>query len=223
MKIVSRWDTGKVLFEDEETELIKCIEHAVREKVSLYGADLRGANLRGANLQYADLQYAYLRGANLRDAYLRDANLQDADLRGANLQYANLHGANLQYAYLRDAYLRDANLQDADLRGANLQYAIIDMDEVPVVDQIDTQILALVEAGKGVLEMNAWHTCETTHCRAGWAIHLAGEAGKKLEEKMGPENAGAFIYLKSCGIIPDFHCSNEVALADMRDRAAKGC
>jgi hypothetical protein len=30
--------------------------------------------------------------------------------------------------------------------------------------------------------MTTWHSCENTHCWAGWVVTLAGEAGKKLEQ-----------------------------------------
>jgi hypothetical protein len=29
--------------------------------------------------------------------------------------------------------------------------------------------------------MRTWHTCENTHCWAGWVVTLAGDEGKKLE------------------------------------------
>lgn len=29
--------------------------------------------------------------------------------------------------------------------------------------------------------MSNWHTCNNTHCWAGWVVALAGEEGKKLE------------------------------------------
>jgi hypothetical protein len=29
--------------------------------------------------------------------------------------------------------------------------------------------------------MGTWHSCENTHCWAGWVVTLAGEEGKKLE------------------------------------------
>ena len=40
------------------------------------------------------------------------------------------------------------------------------------------------------LDMSVWHTCSTTHCIAGWAIHLAGEYGRDLEERFGSRIAG---------------------------------
>jgi hypothetical protein len=68
--------------------------------------------------------------------------------------------------------------------------------------------------------MDQWHTCETTHCRAGWAIHLAGVAGKVLEHCCGSNVAGALIHIASSpaleGKVPNFFASNEAALADIR-------
>jgi hypothetical protein len=69
--------------------------------------------------------------------------------------------------------------------------------------------------------MTNWHTCETAHCRAGWAIHLAGGFGYGLEYAFGPSLAGALIYARAYpGMkVPDFHASNEDALADIEARA----
>jgi uncharacterized protein YjbI with pentapeptide repeats len=134
IKIVSRWDSNKVLVVGKYA--------SIRETCEKNKKDLRDANLIGANLRDADLGGAYLRGAdlggaNLGGAYLRGANLGGADLGGANLggaylRDANLGGADLGGAYLRGAnlggadlggaYLRGANLRDADLRGAENYY-----------------------------------------------------------------------------------------------------
>ena len=129
--------------------------------------------------------------ADLSDADLRDANLRDAELRDADLSYADL-----SYADLRDANVRN----------------------VPVVPRLHQQILSALDGG-GSLNMAEWHTCETTHCRAGWAVHLAGEAGKALEQKIGSYAAGAFITIASCPWmerVPDFYATNEDAMADIR-------
>jgi uncharacterized protein YjbI with pentapeptide repeats len=202
----------------------------------LRGCDQRDSDLGGSDLRYADLRYANLRGANLRGANLHGANLRGANLRGANLRYANLHGANPRYANLHGANLRYANLRYANLHGANLRYAnlhganlrgadlryanlhgAIGLPVAPVVPRIDAAILAALEAG-GTLAMDTWHTCETTHCRAGWAIVLAGDAGRKLRSLTTPYLAGRLIYEASrpgmrC---PDFFASDDAALADIR-------
>ena len=156
-------------------------------------ADLRRANLCSANLCSANLCSANLRGANLCSADLRGANLCSADLRGADLCRANLCRANLCRA-----------------KGVT----------APVIPNLDDAILAAIESG-GTLNMDSWHTCETTHCRAGWAVHLAGVAGQALEDRVGPSAAGALIYHASTGHVPDFMASNEAALADIRACAAK--
>ena len=70
--------------------------------------------------------------------------------------------------------------------------------------------------------MGIWHKCETTHCRAGWAIHLAGEAGYALEKRLDdPVRAGRAIYLASAGYAPHFYASDEAAMADLKRRAAE--
>jgi hypothetical protein len=93
----------------------------------------------------------------------------------------------------------------------------------PIVPHLDAAILAAIEREGCALDMARWHTCETTHCRAGWAIHLAGEAGYALEKVYGSENAGAIIYLRSRPgkPVPDFYASDEEAMADLRRCAAE--
>jgi len=172
VKIVSRDDASKVLFEADVLTIRECVEIAVRS---------------GANLAYA--------------------KLEGVDLTGADLRYVDLTGANLAYAKL--AY---ANLTGANLEGAN----------IPSIPNIDAAILRAIDEG-GRLNMGDWHTCKTTHCRAGWAIHLAGEAGRELEKKLGPSAAGALIYAASRPNepVPDFYATDEEALADIRAHAAK--
>ena len=153
----------------------------------LHGADLHGADLRWASLHGADLHGADLHGADLHGANLHGASLRWADLHGADLHGANLHGANLRWANLHGASLRDANLRGADLKGAA---------GIPVaVDSGDRlrEVAAVATASHDGLYMDLWHTCPTTHCIAGWAIHLAGEPGRLLEEMHGPELAGRML------------------------------
>jgi len=66
--------------------------------------------------------------------------------------------------------------------------------------------------------MGHWHTCETTHCRAGWVVHLAGAAGYALEKFHNVELAAMLIYRESGYHInpAKFYQSNEEALADMK-------
>ena len=221
--------------DDDQQPIRTAIERAVKTR----------ANLTRANLTDADLTDADLAGAYLTDANLTRANLTDADLAGANLARAYLARANLTDADLTDADLTDADLTDADLAGAsNLPSDVTATDphepyerkvtpraqrlaerakayrelhpDVPVVEQLDRKILALIDAGTGSLNMSDWHTCETTHCRAGWAIHLAGAAGYALEKRYDAERAGVMIYRASTGRVPNFFASNERALEDIK-------
>jgi hypothetical protein len=210
------------------------------------------ANLADANLAGADLTDADLTGADLTDANLADANLADANLAGADLTDADLTGANLAGADLTDADLTGADLTGADLTDADgidptstastassktreewlAQRASSDEDRakrfrernptIPVVEALDARILAAVTTGGGKLDMSDWHTCDTTHCRAGWAIHLAGQEGYALEEELGSaERAGRAIYRASTGRVPHFFASTDDALEDIKACAAR--
>jgi len=68
--------------------------------------------------------------------------------------------------------------------------------------------------------MSKWHTCDTTHCRAGWVTTIAGDQGKKLEDYYGPILAAVKIYKVSSSIEVKwalrFFESNKTAMADMK-------
>ena len=233
-EIRNRW-SGNVQF----TADIDCSEDTpLRFKIGLAvkwafksGVVLRDADLRGADLRDADLRGAVLRDAVLRDADLSGADLRDADLSGAVLRGADLSGAVLRGAVLRDAVLsgavlsgavlRGAVLRGADLSGADLSGAVLrdaDLSGVPRIPNIHQEVFKAASA-PGALNMRDWHTCDTTHCRAGWVIALAGEAGRAMEFCMGTPAAAAMIYLASdpkIEKIPDFYCGNTEALEDMK-------
>ena len=91
--------------------------------------------------------------------------------------------------------------------------------EVPVIEGIHKRILEAVSAPDCSLDMATWHKCETTHCRAGWVVTLAGEQGKSLEKFYGTAHAAFLIYKASdpqLPAYPDFYCTNDAAMADMR-------
>jgi hypothetical protein len=238
-EIKDRWN-GSVIYRSETATTIKAAVLECVEKARGSGAraNLADANLADANLAGANLADANLAGADLAGAYLARANLADADLADADLAGA----------YLARAYLARANLADADLAGARNVPTVTDAParseaprepyrrltnpneiaeryrgrhpEVPVIERLDAKILERIEQG-GALDMGHWHSCETTHCRAGWAIHLAGEAGAELERKHGPFHAGAMIYRASLGRAPHFFATNERAMEDIRRCAAE--
>jgi len=224
-----------------QAKLKQAVFMAVSDGADLTGADLRGADLEGAYLRGADLTGANLRGAdltgaNLTGAYRRGADLTGANLRGADLTGANLRGADLEGAYLtgaypRGAYLTGAYRRGADLTGANLRGADLTGAyrrgaylegaylNVPVIKNIHQEIQKATKH-KGALKMGDWH-CGTSHCRAGWAVHLAGDAGYELEKKTSTATAAYLIYRKSSDLpfALNFYASNEDALAEINRMA----
>ena len=94
---------------------------------------------------------------------------------------------------------------------------------VPTITDIHQKVFAAASAPEA-LDMGTWHgSCGTTHCRAGWVVHLAGEAGYALERFHNTELAALLIYDASSGLPPvspvRFYDGNEEGLADMRRMA----
>ena len=120
-----------------------------------------------------------------------------ANLSGANLSGAILSGANLAHANLSNANLSNANLSGAILSSVN--FSGVDFTNTggfAIADDAPQRLQAVAQAALAsdcALRMNFWHTCETTHCIAGWAIHQAGALGRMLEHAHGPEIAGLML------------------------------
>ncbi|WP_045769519.1 pentapeptide repeat-containing protein [Xanthomonas albilineans] len=147
--------------------------------------------------EVAEKSYGMQLGFAINSAVSSRANLIGADLIGANLRSANLIGADL----------RGADLRSADLRRCPV-----------VINNIHSAVYAAASQPMA-LEMGDWHTCDTTHCRAGWVVTLAGDGGRALEYAYGTSTAAALIYMSSdpqLEHIPDFYCGNDKALEDMR-------
>jgi hypothetical protein len=197
---------------------------------NLAGANLADANLADANLARADLARADLADANLAGAYLAGADLAGADLARADLARADLARANLADANRADAKDMPTLPVDTDpakaveraawrrlTRSESMRRFRERHPDVPIVENLDRKILDSIQSPGCGLEMGAWHTCETTHCRGGWAIHHAGDAGYALEKKVGdPAVAARMIYRASTGRSPHFYAANERALEDIR-------
>ena len=167
-------------------------------KIDLSGANLRNfnltrtnlvkANLSSANLSEADLDSADLTGANLVKADLSGANLTNASLAGADLSKVNLTNASLAGADLSGANLTNANLVDMNLANVNLSLAnltgvkgIATKEEEMKAAQ---KVLSMISQPGNKLDMSCWHTCETSHCIAGWLCpeneYPAKEAARKV-------------------------------------------
>jgi len=139
-----------------------------------------------------------------------------AAVRMALRSGVDLNGADLRGAVLRGAVLRGVDLRGVDLCGAVLCDAVL--HGVPVIPNIHQAVYAAASQ-PGALDMSSWHTCDATHCRAGWVVTLAGEAGAAMEFCLGTPAAAALIYAKSDASlerVPNFYADNANALADMQ-------
>ena len=111
--------------------------------------------------------------------------------------------------------MNERDLSGVNLSVANLSGAIgLPMVVVPDIDRV---IAAAISDGIGKLNMETWHTCKTTHCRAGWAVVLAGDAGAELEKSIGTSAAAAVIYANSRPgqPVPNWTATNEEALREL--------
>ena len=89
---------------------------------------------------------------------------------------------------------------------------------VPIIENIHQTVYAAASAPKA-LDMSTWHTCGTTHCRAGWVVTLAGAPGAALEKRFDTPLAAWLIYKASdpnIKYLPNWFTDNASALADMK-------
>lgn len=96
---ISRKNRKPIIIE-EATTVKEAVKYAIRNGISLEGADLYRADLSGVDLSEMNLRDANLRHTDLSYADLSYANLLFAHLNGANLSHANLSGANIDYSCL---------------------------------------------------------------------------------------------------------------------------
>lgn len=90
--------------------------------------------------------------------------------------------------------------------------------KIPVIKNIHQEVLKAV-SNPNALNMSHWHTCETTHCRAGWVVHLSGQEGKELEKRTSTLFAAMQILKASSPIRvmpPRFYDGNEKAMEDIK-------
>ena len=90
--------------------------------------------------------------------------------------------------------------------------------KVPVIEKIHQKVLDAINDNGNKLNMEAWHSCETTHCRGGWVEVLAGKEGKSLAEKTSTLFAAMQIYKASSPIKVSpkrFFEDNKTAMADI--------
>lgn len=167
------------------------------KRANLSEVDLQGVDFRRLGFENINLEHACLRGANLRHSYLKEINLKNADLRNVKLLGANLENSDLRHSCLKGSNLVDANLKGVDLMGADLRDVVattITPDNLGLEHDSEL-IMKVAEAAlkdSASLDMSRWHTCETSHCLAGWAIHLAPN-GYLISQLTSPSVAGCLL------------------------------
>ena len=215
MKII-RDRAGKVLYQAEVATLRDAVVRAVVEKVSLARANLDGANLDGASLD----------GANLDGARMAQVQIDYAAKQGAR-NVPTTPVSSTPAASVTETTQATSSDHEARRRARiasraeSARWYRERHPEVPVVADLDVKVRDAISAPGHELNMGDWHSCETTHCRGGWAIHLAGKAGYELEEKVGVQQAARMIYRASTGRSPHFYATTERARADIERCAAE--
>ena len=172
---------------------------------------------------------------DLPGAGLTDLRIAQVDLTGATLADLRIAQVDLTDEVLADVVAAGIDLRGAtlaDLAAAGVDLTGVTLDEltaagipplpadVPVVPDLHEQMAEAVGTEGVHLNMGIWHhDCGTRHCRAGWAVVLAGEAGRTLERQHGTPTAAAMIYLASDpgSPLPDWYDDDEAALTDIRD------
>lgn len=96
---IKRKNLEPLVFE-EATTVKEAVEYAVRNGISLKGADLSDTDLSGADLSSADLYKTNLRNADLSGADLTNADLSCTNLHDSDLTGADLTGALLDFSCL---------------------------------------------------------------------------------------------------------------------------
>jgi hypothetical protein len=152
-------------------------------------------------------------GSTVIGSTVRGSTVIGSTVIGSTVRGSTVRGSTVIGSTVRGSTVIDGKILVADV--------LVDPTTLPAVADLDRKIAEAV-AIPGALDMSGWH-CGSSHCRAGWAIHLAGAAGYALEKQYGSEVAGILIYLASTGRTrgPDFFASHDEALADIRRCAAE--
>lgn len=169
-----------------------------------------------------------------------DSTFNDCNFTKARIDTCETHSARFYNTRFYDAQINCCNFNTAECIKCDFTCVRFDRSrlpnlsddciinalsanavDVPYVPNLDAAIYGAINGPGNSLDMRHWHNCETTHCRAGWAIHLAGREGYMLEAVVGAAKAGALIYLKNAGYIPNFYENDHRAMKDIEERATK--
>ena len=120
----------------------------------------------------------------------------------------------------REEWVENANANanaDAIANARETVIYIIDLlgEQLENIENIDNKVLSILEKEENELNMSAWHTCDTTHCRAGWEITIHPQ-GKELEKYFGSWMAGTIVHNKSHDNFVDYFASEDEVMEELR-------
>lgn len=125
MMQILNWNTKKVIFEAEVTEMRDLVELAVNKKINLEFANLYDTDLRGANLSHSNFDGVIFKNANLYGANLSHSSFRFVDFSNANLSHSNLSNSDCSNAIFYNILssgmnVTNTNLNNANFKGSNL-------------------------------------------------------------------------------------------------------
>lgn len=174
----------------------------------------------------------YLHGKVIEGGDFR-RNLSEAVLGSNRFRFCDFTGANFSHAHCVNSVFEESRLDFAILSGrfdyckfpgtSIMSQTIGRMSayhadftscrNFPFLSDAEQRLLdvAIIATRPGNLVMDAWHGCNSTHCIAGWAVHLAGPFGDHLVNLHGHDIAG--LMLLGAEAHNYFFSSEEQALA----------
>ena len=199
--------------------------------VNLAGVVIEDKHIFNIFIKRGDFTDTVFRNCKFEDVFFNNAKTTDTVFRNCEFEDVTFYNAKTAGMRFEECTFVNTFFR-SDSDGLYIPSDVSGFPTVPFVPALEERIYQAIQnaeskGDKPALEMETWHTtyfdheqnaCGTAHCLAGWAIHLAGKEGYKLEEVFGAEEAGILIYRKSCGFVPDFFVISVDALRDLEKR-----
>jgi hypothetical protein len=159
--------------------------------VDLTGIDFTNSSFRNVLFKKCVLNGANFTNTSVNSTKFHRCGLQEANFSNVRMGTSYFHDCNLTKVNFTNADLINSCFIDVDmdtviLTNANVSGIRLPMTKMPkqilkckgfpeeIVknDNLLKEIAAIVLNDNEALEMFSWHTSDTIHCMAGWAIHL---------------------------------------------------
>ena len=89
-------------------------------------------------------------------------------------------------------------------------------DQLENGESINAKVKSILEITGNKLVMDSYHTCGTTHCRAGWEIMIHPQ-GQELEKHFSSWMAATIIHRKSEGDFVDYFATEKEVMKELRN------